>query len=312
MSTFRLDKSSLVLGVFSAGVLLCLGLKIMPATFAGDRSSLDRAEHSSESHFVTISDHKNDRIVASRTVKTDAATVGELFERLHLSLDASDSVSPALDTPIDTLDFFISIHRSFPVLILDGATKKFTAATSRDPQLAALSAGFTLYENDTVALVDSAQFLETGPVTTYQITRGENYKLALLEKARAAALAESFKPELTVSLNVPRLTASMGRNRYVGKNLSGELVERQETYYDLPMRGVMGFCGQSSYTVRDDGAKVDPDGYVLVAAALDRYPRCSVVETSLGLGKVYDTGTFAVSNPEQFDLATDWTNRNGV
>ena len=112
-------------------------------------------------------------------------------------------------------------------------------------------------------------------------------------------------------LSMNPLTAAMGRNRYTTTNLSGATVERQETYYDLPMQGVMSFCGKSSYTVREDGAKVDEDGYVLVAANLSRYPRCSVVMTSLGEGKVYDTGTFAVSNPEQFDLATDWTNRDG-
>ncbi len=107
------------------------------------------------------------------------------------------------------------------------------------------------------------------------------------------------------------LTAAKGRNRYTATNLQGQTVERQETYYDLPMSGVMSFCGKANYTVRSDGAKVDEDGYILVAANLNRYPRCSIVETSLGLGKVYDTGTFASSNPEQFDLATDWTNHDG-
>ncbi len=112
------------------------------------------------------------------------------------------------------------------------------------------------------------------------------------------------------------LTAIMGRNRYTVTKADGTVIERQETYYDLDMSGVMSLfskqCGSGNYyTVRADGAKVDSDGYVLVAADLNRYPRCSVVETSLGPGKVYDTGTFALSNPEQFDLATDWTNRNG-
>ena len=111
------------------------------------------------------------------------------------------------------------------------------------------------------------------------------------------------------------LTVSMGRNRYTVQT-SGGVVERQETYYDLPMQVVMnlnaGTCGvEAFYTVREDGVKVDPEGYVLVAAHLGRYPRCSVVETSLGLGKVYDTGSFAEVNPEQFDIATDWTNRDG-
>ncbi|MBQ6461477.1 G5 domain-containing protein [Candidatus Saccharibacteria bacterium] len=112
------------------------------------------------------------------------------------------------------------------------------------------------------------------------------------------------------------LTAAMGRNRYTFRRADGVVIERQETYYDLNMSGVMlnaaRTCGvEAYYAVREDGVKVDADGYVLVAANLDLYPRCSVVETSLGLGKVYDTGSFAVDNPEQFDIATDWTNRNG-
>ena len=103
----------------------------------------------------------------------------------------------------------------------------------------------------------------------------------------------------------------MGRNRYNYQKEDGTVVERQETYYDLNMSGTLRFCGASSYSVRSDGVKVDQDGYILVAANLDRYPRCSIVETSLGLGKVYDTGSFARTNPEQFDIATDWTNHNG-
>ena len=112
------------------------------------------------------------------------------------------------------------------------------------------------------------------------------------------------------------LTASRGRNHYTITKENGVVIERQETYYDLPMSGVMAIaareCGvKNYYTVREDGVKVDAEGYVLVAANLSYYPRCTVVETSLGLGRVYDTGSFAAVNPEQFDLATDWTNRNG-
>lgn len=114
------------------------------------------------------------------------------------------------------------------------------------------------------------------------------------------------------------LTPGMGRNYYTYEKSDGTKVERQETYYDLDMHKVMqnamrfeGCNHSGNYSIREDGAKVDDDGYVLVAAHLDLYPRCSVVETSLGPGKVYDTGSFALQNAEQFDLATDWTNRNG-
>lgn len=107
------------------------------------------------------------------------------------------------------------------------------------------------------------------------------------------------------------LTVGKGRNYYTYTKPDGTTVLRQETYYDLNMAIVMHTCGGGDYTVREDGAKVDKDGYVLVAANLGLYPRCTVVETSLGPGKVYDTGGFAASNPEQFDLATDWTNKDG-
>ena len=107
------------------------------------------------------------------------------------------------------------------------------------------------------------------------------------------------------------LTVGKGRNYYTYTKPDGTTVTRQETYYDLNMSIVMSACGGGDYSVREDGAKVDKDGYVLVAANLSLYPRCTVVETSLGPGKVYDTGGFAASNPEQFDLATDWTNRDG-
>ena len=119
------------------------------------------------------------------------------------------------------------------------------------------------------------------------------------------------------SIEQSPLTRSKGRNRYTVTKPNGRVVERQETYYDLNMSGVMRIaareCGvKNYYGVRSDGVKVDADGYVLVAANLNYYPRCTVVETSLGLGKVYDTGSFAVTNPEQFDIATDWTRRDGV
>ncbi len=112
------------------------------------------------------------------------------------------------------------------------------------------------------------------------------------------------------------LTASMGANTYTVTKPDGQTVARRETYYDLNMSGVMHYasiyCGvEPTYRVREDGVKVDAEGYVLVAAHLSKYPRCSVVETSLGPGKVYDTGAFAATNSEQFDLATDWTNRDG-
>jgi hypothetical protein len=75
----------------------------------------------------------------------------------------------------------------------------------------------------------------------------------------------------------------------------------------------MQSCGQGGrYLVRPDGAKVDDQGYIIVAANYSSYPKCSIVETSLGLAKVYDTGGFAARFPYGFDLATDWSTADGM
>ncbi len=103
------------------------------------------------------------------------------------------------------------------------------------------------------------------------------------------------------------LTKSKGAQQFT----DSKGVVHRETYYDLSMNSVMSYCGGGSYTVRPDGAKIDKDGFILIAANLGNYPRCSVVETSMGPGKVYDTGGFAARHPHGFDLATDWSNGDG-
>lgn len=149
-------------------------------------------------------------------------------------------------------------------------------------------------------------------VSTYNVlyVDGEVVKKTLVSEKVVKEPVEKIVAVGASQIERHPLTAGMGRNRYTVTKADGTIIERQETFYDLDMSKVVKFCG-SSYHVRADGVKVDQDGYVLVAADLSRYPRCSIVETSLGQGKVYDTGSFALTNPEQFDIATDWTNRNG-
>lgn len=101
----------------------------------------------------------------------------------------------------------------------------------------------------------------------------------------------------------PHLTKSGG----VFQGPSGK-----ETYYNLPMGQVINNMRSLGYsveeypfTVREDGAKcLGP--YVIAAANLNLRPRGTIVETSLGMAIVCDTGGFAEYNSTQLDLATDW------
>lgn len=120
----------------------------------------------------------------------------------------------------------------------------------------------------------------------------------------------SSQPTGQVELIGNKPVNPLSKSKGAGYFTDSQGVSHRETYYDLQMNAVMGGCG-GTYSVREDGAKVDQDGYILIAANYGRYPRCSVVETSMGLGKVYDTGGFAARIPDGFDLATDWTNYDG-
>jgi hypothetical protein len=98
-------------------------------------------------------------------------------------------------------------------------------------------------------------------------------------------------------------------NSYVG-TVQGP--NGKETYYNLPMHGVVqimrdaGFSeAEYPYWVRDDGCKMLGD-YIMVAADLSIRPRGSIIETSLGTALVCDTGSFVNYNSTQIDVAVNW------
>lgn len=145
---------------------------------------------------------------------------------------------------------------------------------------------------------------------TYELEIRDGVEVRKVEIASIVTRNPTLQTEVIGIRNDGRgLTKSKGAQQFV----DSKGVSHRETYYDLDMRVVMRSCGQGGrYSVRPDGAKVDAQGYVIVAANYGNYPKCSIVETSLGLGKVYDTGGFALRHPHGFDLATDWTKPDGI
>ena len=83
----------------------------------------------------------------------------------------------------------------------------------------------------------------------------------------------------------------------------------KETYYNLDMSGIVeimrGMGNTDEYWVREDGVKMLGD-YIMCAANLSVHPRGSLVESSLGMCIVCDTGGFAAYNPNQLDIAVTW------
>ena len=88
------------------------------------------------------------------------------------------------------------------------------------------------------------------------------------------------------------LTPSMGVKYYNG---------HRETWYSqrvLPGKG-LNIPGRH---VASDGTIRDKDNYIVLAADLSYAPRGTIIETSLGPGKVYDTGCAYGT----IDIYTDW------
>lgn len=84
----------------------------------------------------------------------------------------------------------------------------------------------------------------------------------------------------------------------------------KETYYNLNMKNVIKYMNDLGYSyefwIREDGVKMFGD-FVMIAADLHNYSKGDLVEISLGIGIVCDTGDFASNGSDvAFDVATNW------
>ena len=132
-------------------------------TYAADENGI---YEETEEHFVSFYDEGE-----KLTVRTNAATVGEALERAGIQLALTDIVDPGLDTPINSDNFFINIHRSRPAVVRLGATERYIMTASYDAMTIALEAGLTIYDGDEVRQVPNTNFLEAGVASVYEVIR---------------------------------------------------------------------------------------------------------------------------------------------
>lgn len=229
-------------------------------------------------------------------LRTQAATIQELLKEKNITLAAPDRLSHPTTAPI---------HEGMSIRIWREGVQTLSVEEDIAPPLRLI---YDLNQPLGYRAVQSAGTVGLRTIT-YQVEIRDGEELSRVRLSAVTTREPKEQTEVIGLRNDGRgLTAAKGAQYFT----DSRGVSHRETYYDLPMNVVMSACGQGGYyTVRPDGAKVDRDGYVIIAANYGNYPRCSIVETSLGPGKVYDTGGFAARHPHGFDLATDWTNQNG-
>lgn len=231
------------------------------------------------------------------TAYTHAETVADFLQEKEITLSADDDTSVPLETKI-TKDMTIELWRN-------------GIQTMNIEELIA-------FETEKVYDIDQPIGYKAIQTPGEEGMRTVTYEVNILDgqelsrKEIQSIVTKHPKKQIEV-IGIKPTAASLTKSKGAQHFTDSNGVVHRETYYDLPMNVVMRACGgNGSYSVRADGAKIDQDGYIIIAANLQNYPRCSVVETSMGPGKVYDTGGFAVRHPHGFDLATDWTNNDGV
>lgn len=229
-------------------------------------------------------------------VRTHGATVGEMLKEKGVVLGADDRVSLAPETPMSN-NIEVRVWREGKQTINEEQAIPFTVEYIYD---ADRPVGYRAVQTAGIAGVQAV---------TFEVEIKDGQEISRKEIARITT-SQPSKQTLAIGINglSKGLTKSKGAIQF--KDSKG--VVHRETYYDLDMGRVMQSCGQGGrYAVRFDGMKIDAEGYIIIAANYARYPKCSIVETSAGPGRVYDTGGFVSHHPDGFDLATDWSNNNG-
>ena len=229
-------------------------------------------------------------------VRTQGATVGDMLKEKGIELGANGRVSVALTTPI-TAGMEIRVWQEGKQTITVDRAVPFGKQRIQD---ADRPVGYKVVSTAGVEGVETL---------TYEIEVKDGVELSRKQIASIVTVQPVKQVEIIGIKTGPNaLTKSKGAQMWT----DSKGVTHRETYYDLNMSRVMQACGQGGYyEVRFDGIKVDRDGYVIIAANYGRYPRCSLTETSVGMAKVYDTGGFAATHPDGFDIATDWSQADG-
>lgn len=233
----------------------------------------------------------------TETAYTQAQTVAAMLKEKGVTMGAKDGISPAVTASI-TEGMTIRLWRDGVQTITQQEDVPFGVKT--------------IYDSDQVIGYKAVRTegIKGKRTVTYEIVTAKGVQTSRVE---INSVVMQQPVEQVVVVGIAPGAGGLTKGRGVVHSTDSKGAVHRETYYDLNMNVVMRNCGAGGYyTVRPDGVKVDKDGYIIIAANLAIYPRCSIVETSLGLGKVYDTGGFVAHHPHGFDLATDWSKGDGI
>ena len=236
---------------------------------------------------------KNIEVTYSTETNTSIPTTTETKKDDNTSTDKNTDKTLSTNHKIKIKEVKTKVNKTMYVTAKDGLNVRRTPNTNKK------SKGTLPYRKKVkvIAIIENSHWVQIryGSSDSYVSKNFLSYKRPKkLKKKKKKSYTSSYK------YNGPKLT----RRKGVNYGPSGK-----ETYYNMRMTGVIrnmrrrGYTGR--YWIRNDGAKM-LGSYIMVAANLRVRPYGTKVRTSLGMGIVCDTGSFASSNPTQLDIAVNW------
>ena len=183
-----------------------------------------------------------------QVVPTKDKTVGILLKRLRITLHYGDVVEPSLSTAINQDDFRINIFRAKPVAIDTPSKTVFTYSAAQTPRAVVQQAGISIYPEDYVYKVPSANFLKSGvigqsivinPATPINLNL---YGKNILIRTHAKTVADLMKKEhIRLSSKdqiFPSLASSLHANQIVYIVRQGVTISTQTQIIPMPIQTI--------------------------------------------------------------------------
>ncbi len=184
----------------------------------------------------------------SKIIPTDAATVGELLERLEITLHEGDVVEPAQDTEIVSDNFKVNVYRALPVTIIDGDTRISALSAAGTPRAMLRQAAIETYAEDILDLKPVDDFITQGVVgQTLTVVRSTPVNLNLYGSNLAMRTQAKTVGELLDEKNItlgegetvqPSLDASVSSGEPIFVNRKGIRVETVASEVPSPVQYV--------------------------------------------------------------------------
>ncbi len=162
---------------------------------------------------IVIISHDN----IKQVVPVKQATVGDLLNKLNITLNQGDVVEPALTTKINQDQFKINIYRAVPVQVVDGDKKISTFSAATTPRAIAQQTGQNVYPEDWIIRVPVQDFVKSGAIGEQLIidratpVNVDLYGTPVVLRTHAATVGELIKEQKIVltkddKLSIPETT----------------------------------------------------------------------------------------------------------